>query len=69
MVLGLEQGQVVRQVLDLDVLELDLHRRADVDLHGEHAFQRAAVFVEVDQVGGRVAVDPVLVMIASTSTR
>lgn len=32
------QGHVIGQMLDAEILELDFHRGADVDLHGEHPF-------------------------------
>ena len=56
-------GKIVRQVLQEEIAVLDLHRRADVDLHAEDAFQLAAFLVEVDHVHRRMAVDPVLMMV------
>ena len=35
-----------------------------VHLHGEHAVERPALLVEVNQVGGRMPVDPVTVTVA-----
>ena len=58
------QRQLIRQVLDLEILVLNFHRRADMNLDGEDSFQRTTVFVEIDQVGGGVSIDPVLVMIS-----
>ena len=52
-------------MFDEDVLELNLHGRADVNLHRENAVQRAALFIQIDQVGGGTTVDPVLVMVAA----
>ena len=52
-------GQVVRQRFQEDVPILDRHRRADVDLHGQHALQLPPLLVEVDHVDRRMAVDPV----------
>ena len=65
MVLCCLQGEVVGEVFDFEVLVLDFHRRAFVDLNGEDAFECSAVLVQVDQVGGGVSVDPVLMMVAS----
>ena len=47
------------QRLQIDVLELDLHRRADVDLEAEQALQCAPLRVVVDEDRGDVAVDDV----------
>ena len=58
------QWHVIGQVFDSEVLVLNFHRRPAMNLHGQHAFQDSAGFVEVDQVCGLVSVDPVLVMIS-----
>lgn len=59
------QGHFIGQMLDAEILELNFHRGADVDLHSEHAFERATFFIEVDEIGGGMTVDPMLVMIAA----
>ena len=48
-----------------DILELNLHGGPDMNLEAEDAFEGAAFFVEINEVGGFVAVDPVLMMVAS----
>src|SRR5262249_960737 len=53
------------QALQEEVLVLNLHGRADVDLHGQHPFELAALLVEVDHLHGLVAVDPVLMVVAA----
>ena len=58
-----DERQVIGQALEEDVAVLDLHRRADVDLHGEHAFELAALLVEVGDVDRGLAVDPVAVVV------
>ena len=62
---GGDEGEVVGEVLDAEVFVFDLEGGAGVELEGEHAFEGAAVFIEVDEVGGGVAVDPVLVVVAA----
>ena len=56
-ILRFEERKVVGKVLDEHFLELDGHGRALVHLHGEHAVERPALLVEVNQVGGRMPVD------------
>ena len=55
----------VRKVSKEDVAELDFHGWADVDLKAEDSFEGAAFGIEVDEVGGLVVVDPVLVMVSA----
>lgn len=64
-VLGGDEGQVGREVLEVDVAILNFHSGADVDLDGEEALEGAVLFVEVDNVHGGVAVDPMLVVVAA----
>ena len=48
-----------------DVFELDLHGGANVNLKTEDPFERAPFFIEVDEVGRLVFIDPVLMMVAT----
>lgn len=61
---GLDERQVVGQVLEEEVFVLDLHRRTDMDLHGDNAFQRPAFFIQVNHLHRLHSINPMLVVIA-----
>ena len=63
MVFDLQQWQIIAKVFDLEIFVLYLHSRTDVYLHGQHTFQGASLFIKVDQVGGLVAINPMLMVI------
>lgn len=58
-----DEWQIVREVFDFEILVFDRHRGSDVDLHGEDAFESSTIFIEINEIGGRMAIDPVLVMV------
>src|SRR5579883_2944378 len=58
-----DQRQVVRQRLQEKVLVLDGHRRPDVDLDRQDAFELPTLLVQVDDVYCRMTVDPVAVVV------
>ena len=60
---GLDQRQVVGQRLQEKVLVLDRHRRPDMDLNRQNAFELPSLLVEINDVHRHVAVDPVPVMV------
>ena len=63
MILGLKERKVVGEMPDEHFLELDRHGRTLVHLHGEHAVEHPPLLVEVNQIGGRMPVDPVTVAV------
>ena len=58
-----EQGKIIREMADTKVLVFDGHRRPHMHLHGQNPFQRTPFRVQVNQVGGRMPIDPMPVMI------
>ena len=60
------QWQVVRQVLDLQIFELDRHRWPYVYLKSQYAFQRSSFFIKVDQISRFATIDPMFVSIATS---
>ena len=70
--IGCDQWQVVRQPLQEEIAILDRHWWADMNLDGQHAFELPAFGVEVDDIDGRMPIDPVAVMVSlneDTDTR
>ena len=49
-------------MLQEKVAVLNLHRRADVNLHAQNALQRSVLFIEIDCLDRRMVIDPVLMM-------
>ena len=64
-VCGGPKREGVREVFEEDIAELDFHGGTDVDLEAKDSFEGASFFIEVDEVGGLVAVDPVLMVVST----
>ena len=64
-VCGGPKREGVREVFEENIAKLDFHGGTDVDLEAKDSFEGAAFFIEVDEVGGLMAVDPVLVVVST----
>ena len=59
-----EQGQVIGQVPDPHILEFKSHGWALVGLQGKHSIECPTLYMKINQISGRVTVDPVAVPVS-----